>query len=48
MCIECIIEGHSCNDGCSGKALSGIHCECVCVSSVSYPACNAEAAYCHL
>jgi len=40
------IEVCSCNHCCSGKAMSITYSECVC--SLSYPAHNAYALYCHL
>jgi hypothetical protein len=40
------IEAHSCSHCCSGRLISIIYY--VCVSSLSYPGCNAHAPYCHL
>ena len=40
------IEARSCNHCCSGKTVSTTLWTCVC--SLSYPACNAHAPYCHL
>ena len=46
MCKERNIEARSCNYYCQGKAICITYSECVC--SLSYPACNAHAPYCHL
>ena len=42
------IEAYWFNHCCSGKAISITQLECVCICSVSYPACNAQAPYYHL
>jgi len=42
------IQARSCSHCCSGKAMRITYCECVCVCSLRYPACNAPAQYCHL
>ena len=46
--VSCNIETRSCNRHCSGKTMSITQPECVCVCSLSYPACNAHAPYWHL
>ena len=40
------IEARSCNHYGSGKAISTTYCVSVC--SLTYPACNAHAPYCHV
>ena len=41
-------EARSCNYCCTGKTVSSIYSECVCVCSLNYPACSAHAPYCNL
>jgi hypothetical protein len=48
VCCTCVMEGRSGNHCWHGKAISITYFECVCVCSLSYPACIAHAPYCHL
>jgi len=45
--ITCNNEARSCNYCCSGKAVSTRYLFCVCVCSLTYPACKVNVPYCH-